>query len=580
MASTSFLSEFPPASTADWERAIRETVTEPEYAAKLIWRPEELLALKPYYTAEDLREIDFLTSAPGEFPYVRGSRAEGAWRVREEIKVSNPEGGNRTALDAVGAGAEEISFSNAVIASQAELSLLLANLDEIPVRFQGLDLESAPTIATWLGTVRSGSCVSADLDPLADLDLSAQVCRRLPGSRLLTLSADNYEERGLGAIEQIALLLSASVEFLEGMLERGLDIAQATKGLGFSFSAGPKFIVEIAKLRAFRLVWAKVVESFGGDTECAKAVIFARTTHWNETVYDSHVNVLRATTEAISAILGGADSVAVAPFVECYRRPDESTRRLARNVQLILKRESEFTRVVDPLGGAYAVEALTSTIATKAWKMFQEFETAGGYRKVKADATIESLADRRTAERDVLTRSRRLVLTGTNRFANPGERALNQLEGDQSDRRPRVASGFEQIRFRTERAELAGKLPRVLLAEFGDPKMRGLRAQFAADFLACAGLSGRSRYVKNPAEVIQEEAELIVLCSADPEYLPFAVELMPLLSQVHSSAEVVIAGRPENVEQLKRLGIDDFIYLGCDAVKVLEKIQLKLRIED
>src|SRR5205823_1447851 len=155
--------------------------------------------------------------------------------------------------------------------------------------------------------------------------------------------------------------LSAAVDFVAEMQERGLSIDSVMASMSFSFAMGPEIFIQIAKLRAFRLVWAKAVESFGGANDAARALIHASTAHWNTTVYDPQTNILRATTEAISSILGGADSISISPFDEPLRHPDDSSRRLARNTQIILKQEAFFSRVADPVGGSYLIEALTNS---------------------------------------------------------------------------------------------------------------------------------------------------------------------------------------------------------------------------
>jgi methylmalonyl-CoA mutase len=579
MANAGFLSEFPAVATEDWESAIRASMPGPDYPAKLIWHPEEGLAVKPYYRAEDITALDFLAAGPGEFPYVRGNRPTGDWRIREEIDDADPEQANRSALTAIAAGAEEISFSDIRVAGHQDLAKLLANLEEIPVRFNGASRQWASMAADWLCAFSGAGHVSADIDPLANLEVSAELCGKFPKSRLLSLSAEEYEESGLGTTEQIAFLLSAGVEYLEEMLERSVGIAPAAAALGFSFSIGPKFFLEIAKLRAFRLAWAKVVQSFGGNAECAKAAVYARTACWNKTVYDPYVNLLRATTEALSAVLGSADSIAVGPFDECFRKPDQASRTLARNVQLLLKREGGLARVADPLGGAYVIEAMTHEIAKKAWSLFQEMEAGGGYTKARADGKIESMLERRRADRSTAANHRKLVLTGTNRFANPGEQAMGRIEAGLADGAPRVAVAIEGLRLCSEKAALKGRSPKILLARFGDAKLSDARAQFAADFLACAGLCADGCFCKTPLEVAESNADLVVLCSSDQEYLQFAKELMQILEQRNGTTQVAVAGNPECVEDLKRLGIAEFIHLRSNVCQVLARLQQKLGIE-
>ncbi|MGA9587426.1 MAG: methylmalonyl-CoA mutase family protein, partial [Terracidiphilus sp.] len=491
MATESLLSEFPPVSTEQWENIIRENVKGADYASKMVWHPEEGLAVKPYYRAEDLIGLPFLNAAPGDFPYVRSARFTGDWRIREDVEIADAEEANRVACGAIAAGAEEIAFHHTKLESPSDLALLLANLDAIPVHFAGLSRVPFRLLIDRLEKGPHRATVSLDLNPLADLNQSAEIVRNTPTAvRPFVIHADEFEEHGAGAIEVVGFVLSEAVDFVAEMRDRGLDTDRIAGSLSFSFATGSEFFVQIAKLRAFRMAWAKVIESFGGMRAAGKAPIHARTAQWNRTIYDPHVNILRATTEVISAILGGADSVSCAPFDECYKQPDETSRRLARNTQIVLKRETLLSRVADPLGGSYMVEVLTNSIASKAWKLFQELEIAGGYQRARTTGVIASVLDRRAGLREQAVDCRQRVLAGTNRFANALDRALDRIDVVRLDSVPRVAQEFEALRLRTEQFILhTGCQPRILLAEIGDARMRSARSQFATDFLACAGFT-------------------------------------------------------------------------------------------
>jgi methylmalonyl-CoA mutase len=424
--------------------------------------------------------------------------------------------------------------------------------------------------------------IATDLDPLADLDYSAEIVRNAPsGFRLFVIHADEFQEHASGAIEEVGFVLSEAVDFVAEMQAQGLGVDRIASSLSFSFATGPEFFVQVAKLRAFRMVWAKAVESFGGTHKAGMAPIHVRTAHWNKTIYDPHVNILRATTEVISAILGGADSISCAPFDECYKQPDDESRRLARNTQIVLKREALLSHVVDPLGGAYLVEALTNSIASKAWKLFQELETAGGYQKARAAGVIASVLDRRTGSREQAVECRRCVLAGTNRFADASEKALGRIDAVCIRSLPRAAQAFETLRLRTEQfIQRTGDQPRILLAEIGDPRMRSARSQFAADFLACAGFSTSIQQFEHAEQIADCDFDFIVLCSSDAEYLPIAGELLPILGERGSHTNVIIAGNPDTAELLRNLGVADFIQLRSNAVKVLARLQRLMGIRD
>lgn len=582
MATESLLAMFPPVSTEQWERMIRETVPGPDYASKLVWHPEEGLAVRPYYRADDLAGLPFLDAAPGDFPYVRGTHCEAGWRIREEIDAVDPEEANRLAIGAVAMGAEEIAFRRARIESETDVALLLANLNEIPIHIRNANQQAIRLLLERLNERPHGAGLSADLDPLADLKFSAETIRNMsPGFRPFVIDAGEFHEHAAGAIEEVGFALAAAVDFAAEMQERGLDADRVADAVSFSFAAGPEFFIQIAKMRAFRMVWAHALESFGGTRDHAKAIVHARPSFWDKTVYDRHINVLRATTEGLSAILGGADSVSISPFDECCKCPDEVSRRLARNTQIILKREALLDRVADPLGGSYLIEVLTNAIATKAWKLFQKLEAAGGYRKAKSLGILSSVLDRRVKAREEAVASRKRVLTGTNRFANAAERLAEAADGARMDATTRVAYRFEQIRLRTERyAAMNGRLPLIVLAEIGDAKMRSARSQFAADFLACAGLASEARRFEHAKQIAEGGADLIVLCSSDAEYLAIAEKLMPILRKQDDGAKVVVAGNPEAAADLRNLGIFEFIHLRSNAIEVLTALQKQIGIKD
>jgi methylmalonyl-CoA mutase len=399
MATASVLSEFAPVTTEAWEQAIREDLKGADYAEKLVWRSPEGFNVKPYYRAEDLAGMEFLNAAPGDFPYVRGNGPSGGWRIREQIEAVDPEDANRAAQFAVAAGAEEVAFTGALVSNTSDLGILLSNLSEVAVRFETANSATAGLLIDRLNHRAGELALSAGLDWSADPDASASVLEKAPSSFVpFTIHADTFQESGATAVEGVGFALASGVDFLREMQQRGLAPERVAASITFSFAMGPEFFMQAAKLRAFRLAWAQAAESFGIAREHARARIYARTSRWNRTISDPHTNALRGTTEAMSAVLGGAESIYVAPFDECCgMSPDDASRRLARNTQIILKQEAFLARVADVAGGSYYVETLTDSIAAGAWKLLQEIESAGGYRQA-ADLVTRRL-EQRSSER-------------------------------------------------------------------------------------------------------------------------------------------------------------------------------------
>ena len=578
MSTLNLLSDFPAVSTEAWEQAIRDDL-KGEDCAQLLCHLDEGFDVKPYYRAEDLAGLKFLDAAPGDFPYLRGTRSRADWRIREEIDTADPEEANRAACSAVAAGGEEIAFSNPRIANASDLGMLMANLEEIPICFEYIDSRALHLLMERLNRRQTQAEISALIDWSADADFAAEVVAASPQRFVPITIGGEFQNRGATAVEEVGFALASGVDFLAAMQDRDVPVDRAAEAITFSFAMGPDFLLQMAKLRAFRMLWAQAVEQFNGACEHAKARVYARTSRWNRTLYDPQMNALRGTTEALSAILGGAESILVAPFDDCYKAPDEASRRLARNTQIILRQEALLARVADPGGGSYCLEVLTNSIAEAGWKVLKEIEVEGGYRNA-ASRIARQLAEREAALRKGVE-SRRRVLVGTNRYADASEPAFDRIEVARHAASSGAALSFERMRLRAERHAMnSDKTPRVLLAEIGDAKASAARSSFAADALACAGLSAEIQRFERTEQIAASDADLIVLCSSDPEYLPLATELMAALHARGSTVPVVVAGNPETAQQLQAAGIAEFIHIRSNLVDVLSQLQQRLGIED
>jgi len=341
MTNEGFLAEFPPVSTEEWEAGIREDLKGADRAA-LVWHAEDGLEVKPFYRAEDVRGLTNGLEA----------RAQAGWRIREEIEDTVPEDANARAREAIAAGAEEIAYRGARVESASDVVVLLAGLEEIPLRLENADARVVRLLLERFAKRPHRALVSADFDPLVDGGFAAEVIGAAPlGFVPFTIC---FEQRG--AVDTVRAAVEAGARYLQAMKGRGVAVERAARAVAFSFAIGPQFLLEIARLRAFRVDWARVLESFGVPRDSAHTLVLARTVREMEKPEGAHRNMLRGTTEALAAVLGGADSICVMPF---DGGGSELARRLARNTQLILKHEAHMALVADAAGGAYAVEALT-----------------------------------------------------------------------------------------------------------------------------------------------------------------------------------------------------------------------------
>lgn len=364
--------------------------------------------------------------------------------------------------------------------------------------------------------------------------------------------ADSLFEAGATAVQQLALSLSEAVEKLASAADRGEALASAAGATHFVFAIGSNYFVEIAKLRAARLLWRAVVNAFGcDDPDAATARIHARTGRLNKSHLDAYTNLLRATTEAMAAVIGGCDSLTVEAF--------DFDPHLANSVQHILREEAQLGRVSDPLSGSYYLEALTESLAQESWRVFQEIEAAGGWTAALNSGRFESqLAAQRNATATALAQRRR-TLVGVNWYPNPKDNLPADLLPAQ-----RLAEPFEKLRLRTQRH---GSAPTVLLLTRGDLKLRTARAHFCRNFFGCAGFE-----IIESADIGELRPDLIVLCSSDAEYPSLANDICRL-----TTVPVLIAGLPKrHTDALQAAGIQGFVHAGSDMVATLTHWQDRL----
>jgi methylmalonyl-CoA mutase len=376
--------------------------------------------------------------------------------------------------------------------------------------------------------------------------------------------ADLLHEAGAHGVQELAWATAAGVERL-AELAATQPVDQAARAVTFVFAVGPAYFMEIAKLRAARLLWAQVLTAFGAkDPDGGAMRIHARTPRRNKSLYDRHTNLLRVTTEALSAVIGGCDRLTIDPF--------GFDPHLAVNIQRILQEETHLDAVADPAGGSYYVESLTDSMARAAWDLFRQVEAEGGYSKSLASGSIgKAVAAARAARTQALS-SRRRSLVGVNNYPNLTEKEAPEGPPVTETSSPlpaaRVAEPFEAIRRRTiEHARATGRYPRVLLLTRGDVRMKGARSNFCLNFFGCAGFDIA---VSDRFEGV--EADLIVLCSSDPEYAELAREVCPKVT-----VPVLVAGNPrEQIEALRAAGVGGFVHVGSDAVATLTEWQDKL----
>lgn len=598
-------SEFPPVSTEKWMEKVTADLKGADFQKKLVWKTNEGFSVKPMYRAEDIAALETADSLPGKFPFVRGTKNDNDWYVRQEIVAPTFEEANKKALDVLNKGVNSLGFEIAADDITAEnIAVLLNGIypEIVELNFKTCRKASAKLIKILynyfvsinanLDNVRG----SVNFDPIgrilrkgADtedmLDSAAEIIKKsalLPQYRVIGINAFLLNNAGAYISRELGFALAWGNDWISRLSEeKGLSPEEVAGKIQFNFGIGSNYFMEIAKFRAARMLWANIVEAYKPkSSESAKMQIHAETSNWNMSIYDAHVNMLRTQTEAMSASLAGVDSLTVNPFDKAFRQPDDFSERIARNQQLLLKEESHFDKVADPSAGSYYIETLTVSIAEQAWKLFLEVEEKGGFYAAVKDGFVQKTINECNANRHAAVASRREVLLGTNQYPNFSEFAEDKIKktangtGKKSEAAfetlnfDRATSDFESLRLDTEKS---GKRPKVFMLTIGNLAMRLARAQFASNFFACAGYEVIDNLGFDTIEAgvkagLDKKADIIVLCSSDDEY----AELAPKAHQVlGDKAILVVAGAPECMDDLKTQGITNFINVRSNVLETL-----------
>jgi methylmalonyl-CoA mutase len=602
--------QFPPVSTQQWEDVIKDDLKGADYEKKLVWKTIEGIHVRPYYRNEDIKNIQ---------SSVIKSKPEGnRWEIRQDIRVYDVSEANRMALEAVERGATSLEFlvhRNAI--SRNEFSELVKDIHFGCVDFSLSAGVQTPVLVDYLideaknrgydlnqmeGSLHydplyhlaiSGNYIKSEQDDFISVrNLLEKVKSELPKYRVIGISGFLFQECGGTTIQELAYSLAMASEYFSKLTELKIPVEDVAATMHFIFATGSNYFFEISKIRAFRILWNTLVDSYSpGKMREMKTYIHCTTQKWNMTVYDPYVNILRSTTEAMSAVLGGADSLSIRPFDSIFKKPESFSNRIARNTQAILKEEVYFDRVADPAAGSYYIESLTNSIATEAWNLFQNIEAEGGYIEALKKGFIQNEIGSTASKRISELTARKETLIGTNQFPNFNEAMLLKIDNsvlyekthitEQSILKPlkrfRAATEFEELRLRTERSK---KRPKVFMLTIGNLAMRLARSQFSSNFFAVAGFevidnNGFNSVDEGIKAAIKTKSDIVVLCSSDEEYASLAHEAYVKLG---NKSILVIAGSPACQAELEAKGINNFISIRSNIIKTLEEYQKKLGI--
>ena len=601
--------QFAPVTPEEWRAKAEVDLKGADFEKKMVWRTNEGFSAQPLYRSVDIADLKQTKSLPGEFPYVRGTRHNNDWNVRQNIDVDDVQAANAKALEVLDKGITSIGFQfhggdvdlkallNGIVLPACEINIQCCPKCALGYAKQLVELvKAAGCEDTFVGSIafnpfkrmfKHGEPFPGDIVAMAT-ELMNTVN---PVAHLRVLSVDSLALNNAGAYiyQELGYALAWGAEWMAMLTDAGFTADEVANRIKFNMGVSTVYFMEIAKFRAARELWAMIVKQFNpaNDYSCMMNVN-AETTRFNQTVYDSYVNLLRSQTEAMSAALAGVDSLVVTPFDAPYKKSDDFSERIARNQQILLKEESHLDKVVDPAGGSYYVEMLTKNLAEAGWKLFLEVEDKGGFKAALEAGEIIAAVNKSAAERFDKVAKRREQLLGTNQFPNFTEKAADKAdarpacacgchhetpEGAVTLNNKRLAEQFEEIRLATEHAQ---NTPKVFMLTIGNLAMRLARAQFSDNFFACAGYelidnNGFKTVKEGIDAAMEKKADVVVLCSSDDEY---AALIPDAVKELDGRAELVLAG-PET-DEFKAMGITNFINVRTNVLATLKAFNAKL----
>lgn len=420
MATTLF-DDFNPISSKQWKQKIQFELDGAEYNQTVIWNSPEDIQVKPFYHRDEFSKAATVKTEASNF------------KICQNIFVYDIEKSIQRAINTIERGAESLRFT--IQNEKTDIQKLLGTLPlENRIVYFNLNFISIDFVKV-LDTIsiQKKAVFYCNIDPIGhfaregnwfptsdknNFETIEKIAKATTNLSLLSIDLGLYQNAGANITQQIAYSLAHANEYLN-------RLPNITKPFIFQVSVGTNYFFEIAKLRALRMLFKIIAQEYNPNIKCH---LLVTPTKRNKTIYDYNVNMLRTTTECMSAILGGADSVANLPYDALYHKDNEFGDRIARNQLLVLKHESYFDKVDNPADGSYYIESLTTQLAEKSLKLFKDIEDDGGFLKLLNDGTIKKKIQESAAKEQELFDSKKEVLLGTNKYPNKEDKMKHDLE--------------------------------------------------------------------------------------------------------------------------------------------------------
>ena len=515
------------------------------------------------------------------------------WAIAQEVNAVDPAQANKQILHELDRGATAVNVKlcgGVKVENEADMAKLF---EGVVLPAAGLHVTAGGSAISKLKLAKAAvkdfdkaeGCFGAD--PIGMIALRGSIGK--------TLEKAYDANGGATAVQEAAYVIATASDYIAAMMERGISADDAAKSIRLSVSLGSNFFMEIAKLRAMRVVYARMARAYGAGDEAAKADVYARTSAFTKTVFDPYVNILRTTTEAFSGVVGGINAMSVSPLDEAIGESDETSKRIARNLQLMLREEFDLLHPVDPAGGSWYVETLTGELIKAISDKFKEIEANGGMYAMLDKGEIQAEVKKVLNERfkKLATRADRAV--GTNMYANMSEKPLERAAKPAGQpccggsmamhiepiEQHRWTEQFEALRKATDdAAEKTGKRLSAFLVNMGPIPQHKARADFSRGFLEVGGINviGNDGFECPNCAVkaaVESGADVAVICSTDDTYPELVPAIAKGIKEKAPNMLVMLAGAPaaEFKPSYDEAGVDEYIHVKANCLEILKKIQ-------
>ncbi len=531
--------EFEKRSLKEWEgvvlKELKRKYPEASDISPLIWDSPEHIKIKPLYTHEDIEHLEYLDTLPGFPPYIRGPRASmytvKPWTIRQYAGFSTAEESNEFYRKALAAGQQGLSVAfdlathrgydsdhPRVVGDVGKAGVAVDSVEDMKILFDGIPLDKVSVSMTMNGAVlpiMAGYIVAAEEQGVRQEQLSGTIqndilkefmvrntfiypptpsmrivadiieytSKHMPRFNPISISGYHIQEAGANAVLELAFTLADGLEYVKTALSKGLHIDDFAPRLSFFFGIGMNFFTEIAKLRAARFLWAKLIKRFDPKNPRSMALrTHCQTSGWSLAAQDPYNNIIRTTIEAMAAVLGGTQSLHTNALDEAIALPSEFSARIARNTQIIIQEESNICRTVDPLGGSYFIESLTHSLVEEASKIIDDIEKMGGMTKAIESGTPKMMIEQSAARRQAQIDKGEYVIVGVNKYVveESEEEQLEILDIDNTVVRNKQIQRLKEIKAKRDNEKVKRTLDALTkAADTGEGNLLALSIEAA-----------------------------------------------------------------------------------------------------